>query len=188
MSTQSFEVFDAVGFGVPVDANSGVSDGGWSSHCFHEDPIVVQSDTLLMNQSGVEVGSREECFDYISEAIRTESPVTQELIDRLVGNVRSVHSVMGLQTEVGELTDSFKKHIFYGKPLDVVNVSEEASDCLWYMAILFDEHGLNFYDVMKQNIAKLRARYPEKFTESLAETRNLCAEREILESSTPVIG
>ena len=59
MSAESFAVSsgDAVSFGVPVDANSGVPDGDWSSHCFHEDPIVVQSDTLLMNQSSDHVFS-----------------------------------------------------------------------------------------------------------------------------------
>jgi hypothetical protein len=42
-------------------------------------------------------------------------------------------------------------------------------------------HGWNMEDILDTNIAKLEARYPEKFTEEAALNRNLEAEREILE-------
>ena len=35
---------------------------------------------------------------------------------------------------------------------------------------------------MDTNIAKLKARYPDKFTDELAENRNIATEREILEN------
>ena len=125
-------------------------------------------------------------LDYIQEAIRTESivplvaqPYSTEV--RLIES-RLLHSAIGLSTEAGELLDALKKNIFYAKPLDLVNVEEEAGDLLWYLAILFDALKLNPYDVMRKNIAKLKARYPQKFESEQAITRDLAAERKILES------
>jgi ribosomal protein S17E len=49
------------------------------------------------------------------------------------------------------------------------------------VAIAMDELGTDFETEMKRNIEKLKARYPEKFEENLAENRDLEKEREILE-------
>ena len=76
-----------------------------------------------------------------------------------------------------------KKHLFYVKDLDRVNIIEEAGDLLWYLAILFDELGTSFHEVMSSNIAKLRSRYPEKFTSINATKRNIEDERHILEAN-----
>lgn len=50
-----------------------------------------------------------------------------------------VHSAAGVFTELGEIVDNFKKHIFYGKELDLVNLKEEIGDVAWYIAIPFRE-------------------------------------------------
>ena len=89
---------------------------------------------------------------------------------------------MGLVTEAGEFQDMLKKHVFYGKPLDEVNLKEEIGDLLWYCAIALEALDTDFEAVMETNINKLKARYPEKFTEDKAENRDLVKEREILEN------
>jgi NTP pyrophosphatase (non-canonical NTP hydrolase) len=89
---------------------------------------------------------------------------------------------MGTVTESGELIDACKKSMFYGKTLDKVNMLEEAGDVLWYIAILCDELNSSFEEYFEVNIAKLKARYGDKFTEHNAENRNLTTEREILEN------
>ncbi len=123
-------------------------------------------------------------LSYVSDAIRTESPHI-DAFTRLAQDprkLRLVHAMMGLQTETGELTDALKKHLFYGKNLDLINLKEEIGDVLWYLAILLDAIGeKNLTAIMQTNIDKLRARYPEKFTEDKANNRNLAAERNILE-------
>lgn len=93
-----------------------------------------------------------------------------------------LHAAMGIGTEAGELLDAFKRKIFYGKELDVVNVKEEIGDIMWYIAILLRELDLDFEDILQLNIDKLRARFPQKFTETHALNRDLGAERKILES------
>lgn len=92
-----------------------------------------------------------------------------------------LHCLMGLQTEVGELCDAYKKHFFYGKELDITNVSEELADTLWYMTNLARLEKVDFVQSMKNNIAKLKVRFPNKFTTENALERNLDSEREALE-------
>jgi len=55
-------------------------------------------------------------------------------------------------------------------------------DLFWYLAIACDELGVEFESLMETNIAKLKARYGEKFSEHKAENRDLDSERRILES------
>lgn len=64
---------------------------------------------------------------YLIESERTLKSLGKEL-DLL-------HCATGLVTESAELVDAIKKHVFYGKPLDVVNIKEELGDLLWYIAI-----------------------------------------------------
>lgn len=120
--------------------------------------------------------------DYIKDAIRTESKDFQSISMRLnIDAIRLLHGVMGLETEVGEFMDGLKKHIFYGKPLDRVNLKEELGDLFWYLAILCDVLGSDFETIMRINIEKLKARYGDKFTEDGALNRNVDVERSILE-------
>ncbi|WP_127715943.1 nucleoside triphosphate pyrophosphohydrolase family protein [Halobacteriovorax sp. HLS] len=121
--------------------------------------------------------------EYVKNAIKTESTDFNAMNDRLSndGLKRLLHAGIGLSTESGEFLDALKKHIFYGKELDRVNLAEEVGDLFWYIAIVADELGLDLEDVMDKNIAKLKARYGEKFSEEKAENRDLETERKILD-------
>lgn len=118
-----------------------------------------------------------------SYAVRTEAPVTAEMLDRLQTQVRLIHSVLGLCTEVGEFADQLKRHIFYGKPLDSVNLKEEIGDMDWYIAVACDVLKTTLSEIQATNIAKLRQRFPEKFTNENALERDLSSERAILEGN-----
>lgn len=124
--------------------------------------------------------------NYVTHATATESPITPEMIARFADptNIRLLHAGMGMVTEAGEFIDMMKKHLFYGKPLDLVNLSEEIGDEMWYIALAVDILQTTLNDVMAVNIAKLKARYPDKFTEFHAENRDLETERKILEGHT----
>lgn len=95
-----------------------------------------------------------------------------------------LHGAIGICTEAGELLDAFKRKLFYGKELDVTNVKEEIGDIMWYVAILLRELDLDLHELMQLNIDKLRARYPEKFTETHALNRDLQKERDTLEGKS----
>jgi uncharacterized protein YabN with tetrapyrrole methylase and pyrophosphatase domain len=64
-----------------------------------------------------------------------------------------------------------------------VNLAEEMGDLFWYIAVICDALEVSFEDVMERNIAKLKARYGDKFTEHAATNRNLEEERRILETT-----
>lgn len=122
---------------------------------------------------------------YQDDAARTECCYTTDQFRRATAELRALHSCLGLATEVGELTDVYKKFVFYGKPIDFTNVAEEIGDVMWYLAIICNDLEISFEEVQQKNIAKLRQRFPEKFTETDANVRDLQAERDILEGYKP---
>lgn len=56
------------------------------------------------------------------------------------------HMFIGIQTEIAELQDVFKKHIVYGKDIDWVNVVEEWADIMWYIAGIHTIEGIQLED------------------------------------------
>ena len=116
---------------------------------------------------------------YQEKAARTLAKIDGNILDDL-------HMILGMQTEVAEIADVYKKCIAYKKPRDFVNIKEELGDAMWYIANLCNMHGWDLRDILDTNIAKLEARYPEKFTEEQALNRNLSVERQILEGIVPV--
>jgi NTP pyrophosphatase (non-canonical NTP hydrolase) len=118
--------------------------------------------------------------EYQQLALRTEA--TPPFITDDLRLSRVMHGAMGMVTESAELMDMLKKHILYGKTFDLVNVKEEAADCLWYIALALDACGFTLEEAMESNIQKLRVRYPVKFTEEQALVRDLDAERKSLEN------
>ena len=99
-------------------------------------------------------------------------------MEGLNGNI--VHAIYGLCTEAGEISEALLKATQSGS-FDEVNLKEEAGDLLWYLAMLFRELDTDFPEVAATNINKLKARFPEKFTQDKAYNRDLDSEREILE-------
>jgi hypothetical protein len=101
-----------------------------------------------------------------------------------VSNYRTIqilHALMGITTECGEMMDNLKKHLIYGKPLDMVNFKEEDGDLRWYLAKLEYAVGYSADEAQEANIAKLKARFPNRFNEIDALQRDLDRERLILE-------
>jgi len=112
---------------------------------------------------------------YTKETERTSAVLETETLNNL-------HYLLGMATEVGELLDIWKKNIAYKKEIDWINVVEELGDITWYFSNFIRINNIDFEEILNINISKLRARYPEKFTEEKAINRNLDAERKILES------
>jgi NTP pyrophosphatase (non-canonical NTP hydrolase) len=119
--------------------------------------------------------------EYTQLVLRTESPANDAVEERMLRHTRALHALMGLQTEIGELVDVWKREIFYNKSSDGVNIIEEIGDIAWYLALLCDHIDVEFEQCLQINIAKLQKRYPEKFDEGKAINRDLEAEREALQ-------
>lgn len=70
---------------------------------------------------------------------------------------------LGLTGEAGEVADIVKKHVFHGKPLDKKHLLREVGDVLWYAAMLCNWLEVDMGEVMRANVEKLQARYPNGF-------------------------
>lgn len=120
--------------------------------------------------------------EYQKAAIRTEAPV-DKAIERLnypltqKDVLRHLHAALGITTEAGEIADLLKRWLFYGKVFTQQQMEEEIGDLLWYIALAADAVGLNMEVIMERNIAKLKARYPDRFTQDAALNRDADRER-----------
>ena len=122
--------------------------------------------------------------EYINNAVKTDVPDYKVITDRLQDPrlARFLHASMGLNTENAESQDILKKTLIYGKPLDEAHLKEELGDLFWYLGLICDTLKVSFEELQEANIAKLKARYGDKFTEEAALNRNLNKEKEALDS------
>lgn len=91
--------------------------------------------------------------------------------------MRVVHAVLGLVSEAGEAAEALHSHLYLCEEFDEVNFMEEMGDHLWYIAVGLSAIGVDMEAAMERNIAKLRKRFPDGFTEIDALNRNLEAEQ-----------
>jgi NTP pyrophosphatase (non-canonical NTP hydrolase) len=103
-------------------------------------------------------------FTYQQLALRTAKDLETPLAELQ-------HALLGLTSETGELADVVKKHVIYGRDLDKENIAEELGDILWYLAIGAESVGTTLEEIANANIAKLKTRYPEKYSDKLAAER-----------------
>lgn len=121
--------------------------------------------------------SRTEC-DQRAAAIRTFNyNQNQNLLA-----TRLNHAALGMAGEIGEFAYAIEKWLQYGTNLDIPNLVEELGDILWYLALACNAISVDMGLVMENNIAKLKVRYPEKYSDTLAaeENRNRELERNAL--------
>ena len=96
-----------------------------------------------------------------------------------------LHSAMGVFTEAAEFLEAIVLSMFRGETFDQTNAIEELGDLEWYMAVMRQRLHVSQEKVQRINIAKLRARYPDKFEKADALDRDLERERSILEARHP---
>jgi len=95
-----------------------------------------------------------------------------------------LHATIGLVTEASEMLEAVYKAMTKNRALDLVNMTEESGDAKWYLAVLAHALGNTWEQDEVINIAKLRARFPNAFTEHDANNRDLATERAILEGES----
>lgn len=102
--------------------------------------------------------------EYQRQAMRTANK-------NLPADEMLLNSVMGMCGEAGEAIDLLKKHRAQGAALDVDRLVKEVGDCLWYIAEFAEASGVSLAEIAQRNIAKLKARYPEGFSEERSNNR-----------------
>lgn len=102
--------------------------------------------------------------DYQRQAMRTANKA-------LTADEKLLNAVMGMCGEAGEAIDLMKKHRAQGAPLDIDHLAKEVGDCLWYIAEFAEASGIPLATIAQRNIAKLKARYPDGFSEERSNNR-----------------
>jgi NTP pyrophosphatase (non-canonical NTP hydrolase) len=117
--------------------------------------------------------------EYQKLSILTECNQSQALarISEGLDPIRANHALIGLANEVGELCKLHQKWVYFGGPPPTKEeIAEEVGDLLWYACQLLTSMGISLSSVMSGNLAKLRARYPNKFDERRAAVRDRVCE------------
>lgn len=73
------------------------------------------------------------------------------------------NGILGLCGETGEIADVYKKYLYQEHEFDREHMAEELGDVCWYVAELATGLGVTLEEVIRQNIEKLRKRYPDGF-------------------------
>ena len=72
------------------------------------------------------------------------------------------HALHGMVGEIGEIHSIFQKE-YQGHTIDNEHLKKELGDLLWFIAEFCTVNGWDLEDVMRLNIQKLRARFPDGF-------------------------
>lgn len=83
-----------------------------------------------------------------------------------------VDAAAGLAEEAGEVLGLVRKHAFMGHPLDRARLAQELGDALWCLSAAASAAGLSLDEVAAANLAKLRRRYPEGYSEAASIARS----------------
>lgn len=99
---------------------------------------------------------------YQELAMRTAKPECRNLSN--VG--------LGLAGEAGECADLIKKHLHQGHTLDKEKLKKELGDVAWYLALGCEVAETRLEEVMRMNVDKLMARYPDGFDPERSKNRS----------------
>lgn len=93
---------------------------------------------------------------YAQQARRTQNPSLSKAETAL-------HSLFGMASELGEIHSIFQ-HYYQGEPVERKKLEKELGDLMWFIIEFCDMYGIDPSHMLKENIAKLKKRYPEGFS------------------------
>jgi NTP pyrophosphatase (non-canonical NTP hydrolase) len=79
------------------------------------------------------------------------------------GERRLMVAALGLAGESGEFANLVKKLTAHGHDISARALGDELGDVLWYIAEAASACGLSLGEIARQNVEKLRQRYPDGF-------------------------
>src|SRR6476661_5074518 len=103
--------------------------------------------------------------EYEQLAARTQNPALQR-------DQRLLDAAAGLAEEAGEVLGLVRKHLFMGHQLDSARVTTELGDALWCLTAAAGALGVSLEAVAAANIAKLRKRYPDGYSNERSSDRS----------------
>ena len=110
----------------------------------------------------------------VDPAVGNALPMTLEEYEQLASRTlnpgltreqRLLDATAGLAEEAGEALGIVRKHLFMNHPLDVARLTTELGDALWCLTAAAGALGVSLEAVATANIAKLRKRYPDGYSD-----------------------
>lgn len=101
-----------------------------------------------------------------------ETAASRTLNARLSQTERLLDAAAGLAEESGEILGLVRKHAYQAHELQRDKLTSELGDALWCLAMTARTAGVSLEQVAAANVAKLRARYPDGFTEAASKDRH----------------
>ena len=102
---------------------------------------------------------------YQEQAARTINP-------RLTDYEKEMHALHLLASEVGDIHGLYQKE-YQGHSIKTDDLKKEVGDLLWGIAEYCTSQGWSLEEIATMNIEKLRARYPDGFTEERSINREV---------------
>ena len=87
------------------------------------------------------------------------------------GERRQIIAALGLAGEAGEFANMIKKLTAHGHEITTEVLAEELGDVLWYVSEAATALGISLEQIARMNIEKLKARYPDGFSEEQSRNR-----------------
>jgi len=100
-----------------------------------------------------------------------QTAATRTANARLSETERLLDAAAGLAEESGEILGLVRKHAYQSHPLDREKLTTELGDALWCLAMTAGTAGITLEQVADANVAKLRSRYPDGFTDTASRER-----------------
>jgi NTP pyrophosphatase (non-canonical NTP hydrolase) len=104
--------------------------------------------------------------EYEKAATRTVNP-------KLTQTERLLDAAAGLAEESGEILGLVRKHAYQAHELQRDKLTSELGDALWCLTMTARTAGVSLEQVAAANVAKLRARYPDGFSEPASKERRV---------------
>lgn len=124
-----------------------------------------------------------EALDADKRAIFYSDGKPDDLVDSVDADI--LHGVLGIATESQEMVEHLIEVLEGKTEIDKDNLLEETGDLLWYQVRVLRGLGKTLTEAMAGNIAKLQARFPDKFTNAKAKSkRNKKVEMDAMNKAT----
>jgi NTP pyrophosphatase (non-canonical NTP hydrolase) len=162
-------------------------------HCTKKDELLLHAvigiltevDELLDNELSESIDNTNK-GEEIADGFWYFAIIAREYNLTIMENVTSSLSPFEILLKITQkslkLLDFLKKKLYYNKPINEDLLVQHSQEIISLFISYATTYNVNIENVLDTNIAKLKARYGEKFSSERAINRNLEAERTILES------
>ena len=106
--------------------------------------------------------------EYLDEINERYKQYPADRAANVAANIEIIECCLGLSGEVGEVVDLIKKSLMYSQPLDQRKLLLELGDVFHYFLRLAHLNHISLPTLMDANAQKLRARFPDGYTNAAA--------------------